>query len=155
MIGSPTPGLRAHPGPTESRIPEPLPPRERRPRSTDAERPPTKSITAARRPGAVGVEIGETGGVVRRTCVLKRGAGRRGYCVNLAGNPAVEIIFLRDTANVCGGIVPGFHRKRLALFEPRGLILVPDGIMAFDGFHRAAVIVIVQPETAPAVGFHG
>ena len=85
---------------------------------------------------------------------MQRGVGGSGDAVHAAGDPAVEIVFLRHTADAQRGIVTGLQRKGLALFEPRSLVLVKNGDMALHGFDRAAVIVIVQPETASAVGFH-
>src|SRR6202521_1116603 len=82
VIGSPAPRLIAHPSPAKSGIHEPLSIREGGPAEAHAKRPPTVSIGPAGGEGAIGIQIGESRGVIRRTCVLQR----RGRC----GGDAVD-----------------------------------------------------------------
>src|SRR5258708_23911148 len=155
MIGSPAPRLIARPGPAKPRIHDPLPIREWRPAKSHAKRSPTVSICPTRGKGAIGVKVGKAGSVVGRTCVLQRRCGGGGDAVDAARDPAIEVIFLGKAADAQGRIVAGFQPKGLALFEPRRVLIVQNGNAALIGFDRAAVVVIIQPKCAPAVGFHG
>jgi len=78
-----------------------------------------------------------------------------GDAVDAAGDPAIKVVFIRKAGDVHGRIVACFHRKGLALFEPRGVLIVQNGNAAFIGFDSAAVVVIIKAESASAFGFHG
>src|SRR5215469_12150043 len=104
MVGRPTPRLKAGKSPAESRIPDPLPIRERRPAIPNAKGPPAKTVSAAIKPGTVRVETPEAGRVVRRICILHGGRGGGRNRVDLSGNPVVEFVGLENMANL--------HRRR-------------------------------------------
>ena len=86
---------------------------------------------------------------------MKSGVGGGADAVNAAGDPTVEIVFVSNAANAQGSILAGLDRKRLALFETPDVVLMQNGYVALQGFDGAAVVVIVQPETAAAIGLHG
>jgi len=154
VIRSPAPRLIADPGVAKRGIHDPLPIGERRPPETDAKWSPTKSIGTAVGKGAIGIEIGESRSVIRRTGVLE-GCGRGGGdTFDAAGNPAVEVVFFWKPADDQRRIVACFHRKGLALFKARGVLIVKDGNAALIGFDGAAIVVIVQTEGASMLGFH-
>ncbi len=85
---------------------------------------------------------------------MQRRARGRGDAVDVAGDPAIEVVFIRKAADAQRRIVACFHRKGLALFEPRDVLIVQNGNAALIGLDSAAVVVVIKPERAPAVGFH-
>ena len=155
VIGSPAPRLRAGPSPAELRIHDPLPTREWRPAQPHTKRSPTVSVSPAVGEGPIGIQIGESRNVGRGTGVLHRRGRGGGDAVDAAGDPAIEVIFIGKAADLQGRIVAGLYRKGLALFKLRRVLMVQNGNAAFIGFDRAAVVIIVKAEAAPAIGFHG
>src|SRR6266446_1082524 len=105
VVRGPAPRLIAEPGPAKSGIHDPLPICEWGPAEAHAKRPPTVSIGPTRGKGAIGIQIGETRGVVRRTCVLQCRCCGGGDAVDAAGNPAIEVIFIRKAGDIHGRIV--------------------------------------------------
>src|SRR5258708_28082910 len=119
VIGSPAPRLIADPGPAKCRIHDPLPIREWRPAKPHTEGSPTVSISSTRGKGAIAIQIGESRNVIRRTRVLQRRGGGGGDAVDAAGDPAIEVVFIRKAAGAQGKGVACLHRKVLARFDPR------------------------------------
>src|SRR5712691_2018697 len=133
MIRSPPPRLVAHPSPTEGRIPDPLPRRERRRAKADNKWPPTVAVSAAGKPGTIVVQVGKSGSVVGRIRVLQRRCRGGAYTVNAAGDPAVKVVLIEKAPNGQRRIVASLDRKRLALFELRRVVLVQNGNAALQG----------------------
>src|SRR5258708_27063001 len=155
VIGSPAPRLIADPGPAKCRIHDPLPIREWRPAKPHTEGSPPVSISSTRGKGAIAIQIGESRNVIRRTRVLQRRGGGGGDAVDAAGDPVIEVVFIRKAADAHGRIVACFQRKGLALFEPRRVLILQNGNAALISFDSSGIVVIIKPESAPAISFHG
>ncbi len=85
---------------------------------------------------------------------MKRGIRGRGNRIDAPGNPAVKIIFIREAANSQRGIVSSLDGEGLALLKAGAVVFMQNRDMTFQSFDGASVVIIVQPEAAPAVRFH-
>src|SRR5260370_27308178 len=99
MIRSPAPRLVAHPSPAEGRIPDPLPRREWRPAKAGAKRPPTVAVSAAGKPGTIVIQVGKSGSVVGRICVLQRRRCGGAYTFKSARDPAGQVVPIPESPN--------------------------------------------------------
>src|SRR5204862_441765 len=102
VIGSPAPRVIADPSPPKSGIHEPLSIREWGPAEAHAKRPPTVPVGPAGGKGAIGIQIGESRGVIRRTRVLQRRGRGGGDAVDAARDPAIEVISIRKAGDIHG-----------------------------------------------------
>src|SRR5260370_9330949 len=92
---------------------------------------------------------------MRRTRVLQGRGGGGGDAVDAAGDPVIEVVFIRKAADAQGRIVACFHRKGLALSKRRRVLIVQNGTAAFISFDSAGVVVIIKAESASAVRLNG
>jgi hypothetical protein len=90
----PAPRLIAHPSPAKRGIHVPLPIGEGGPAEAYSKRPPAIAIGTTGVKSAIGVEIGESGDVIRGTSILQRRGGGGGDGVDATGDPAIKVVLL-------------------------------------------------------------
>lgn len=87
---------------------------------------------------------------------MQAGVGGGDGALDVATDPAVEIVAVGGAADVGGGIFADGHGKRLALGEcGDGVIFAEDVDVARENIDGAAIVEIIQAEGGASSGFGG